>query len=86
MNTTPSTDRELRVLLVDDEALARLRLRTLIDDCTAPRATVRPSSCSRHSDESGALIAKLTVPDGVQRAGSARAATTARLRTVAADT
>jgi two-component system response regulator AlgR len=40
VNTTPSADRELRVLLVDDEALARLRLRTLIDDCTAPRATV----------------------------------------------
>ena len=30
----------LRVLLVDDEALARLRLRTLIDDCTEPGATV----------------------------------------------
>ena len=28
------------MLLVDDEALARLRLRTLIDDCTEPRASV----------------------------------------------
>ncbi len=28
------------MLLVDDEALARLRLRTLIGDCTEPRATV----------------------------------------------
>ena len=30
----------LRVLLVDDEALARLRLRTLLADCTAPPAVV----------------------------------------------
>lgn len=30
----------LRVLLVDDEALARLRLRTLLGDCTAPPAVV----------------------------------------------
>ena len=48
---------------------------------TAPRATVRPSNSRRQSDESGALIAKCTDPDGVQRAGSARAANTARLRT-----
>ena len=30
----------LKVLLVDDEALARLRLRTLLGDCSAPRAEV----------------------------------------------
>ena len=30
----------LRVLIVDDEELARLRLRALIDDCSQPRATV----------------------------------------------
>ena len=30
----------LKVLLVDDEALARSRLRTLLGDCTAPRAEV----------------------------------------------
>ena len=30
----------LQVLLVDDEALARSRLRTLLDDCTAPAAVV----------------------------------------------
>jgi two-component system response regulator AlgR len=30
----------LRVLLVDDEALARLRLRTLVEDCAEPRAVV----------------------------------------------
>lgn len=30
----------LRVLLVDDEELARLRLRALVEDCADPRATV----------------------------------------------
>ena len=30
----------LKVLIVDDEALARLRLRTLLGDCTAPRTQV----------------------------------------------
>jgi two-component system response regulator AlgR len=30
----------LRILLVDDEELARLRLRSLIDECPAPRAAV----------------------------------------------
>jgi two-component system response regulator AlgR len=39
-NSTHATADALRVLLVDDEALARLRLRTLIGDCTEPRATV----------------------------------------------
>ncbi len=37
--TAPNTQ-ALRVLLVDDEALARLRLRTLLGDCTAPPAVV----------------------------------------------
>lgn len=31
---------KLNVLVVDDEALARARLRTLLGDCTAPAATV----------------------------------------------
>jgi len=30
----------LRILLVDDEELARLRLRSLVEECPAPRATV----------------------------------------------
>ena len=30
----------LKVLLVDDEVLARQRLRTLLADCTAPQAEV----------------------------------------------
>ena len=32
--------RALKILLVDDEALARSRLRTLLGDCTAPTALV----------------------------------------------
>ena len=32
--------RQLKVLVVDDEALARLRLRTLLGDCSAPAAVV----------------------------------------------
>lgn len=32
--------RDLKILLVDDEALARSRLRTLLGDCTAPCAVV----------------------------------------------
>ncbi|OYT99848.1 MAG: DNA-binding response regulator [Burkholderiales bacterium PBB1] len=36
----PSASHALRVLLVDDEALARLRLRTLLADCSEPGATV----------------------------------------------
>ena len=36
---SPTTE-PLRILLVDDEDLARLRLRALVDTCTEPRATV----------------------------------------------
>ena len=43
----------LRVLLVDDEALARLRLRTLLGDCTAPPAVVTGEA----EDAQQALIA-----------------------------
>ena len=38
--TQTAPPRRLRVLLVDDEALARLRLRTLLADCAAPGADV----------------------------------------------
>ena len=38
--TAASAAAALRVLLVDDEALARLRLQTLLGDCQAPAATV----------------------------------------------
>ncbi len=37
---------ELRVLLVDDEALARGRLRTLLADCTAPAARVEAEAAT----------------------------------------
>jgi len=36
---------KLKVLLVDDEALARSRLRTLLGDCTAPQAVVAAEAC-----------------------------------------
>ena len=37
---------KLKVLLVDDEALARSRLRTLLGDCTAPQAVVAAEACN----------------------------------------
>jgi two-component system, LytTR family, response regulator AlgR len=37
---THDTQNTLNVLIVDDEPLARSRLRTLLGDCTAPKATV----------------------------------------------
>ena len=40
MGTTHPVEDELRVLLVDDEDLARLRLRSLVAECPAPRAAV----------------------------------------------
>lgn len=36
----------LRALIVDDEMLARLRLRTLLGECTGPRATVEGEASS----------------------------------------
>ncbi len=36
----------LRVLIVDDEALARSRLRTLLGDCTAPAASVEAEAAN----------------------------------------
>ena len=36
----------IRVLIVDDEALARLRLRTLLADCTAPTARVEAEAAT----------------------------------------
>jgi len=36
----------LKALLVDDEALARARLRTLLGDCTAPAASVEAEAAN----------------------------------------
>ncbi|MBA3057085.1 MAG: response regulator, partial [Gammaproteobacteria bacterium] len=36
----------LKVLIVDDEALARARLRTLLGDCTAPAARVEAEAAN----------------------------------------
>ena len=40
----------LRLLIVDDEALARSRLRRLLGDCTAPAAEVVGEAASGHAD------------------------------------
>lgn len=44
MSLLPAADAPLRVLVVDDEALARSRLRTLLGDCQAPRVVVEGES------------------------------------------
>ena len=49
MPLMPAAD-ALRVLLVDDEALARLRLRTLLGDCTAPPAVVAGEAADFQQD------------------------------------
>jgi two-component system response regulator AlgR len=41
-----STDTTLRVLVVDDEALARARLSTLLGDCRDPRAVVQAQAAN----------------------------------------
>ncbi|WP_092759919.1 LytTR family DNA-binding domain-containing protein [Rhodoferax sp. OV413] len=48
----------MRVLLVDDEALARSRLRTLLGDCTAPRAQVCGEAA--HAEQALALLSSQT--------------------------
>jgi two-component system, LytTR family, response regulator AlgR len=40
MSATPAPSAALRILIVDDEELARLRLRQLVGDCTEPAAAV----------------------------------------------
>lgn len=52
--------RTLRTLLVDDEHLARLRLRTLLADCQAPAAEV----CAEAADAHSALQWLADHPDG----------------------
>ncbi len=54
----------LKVLIVDDEALARARLRTLLGDCTAPAASVQAEAANaaqavewlQHHDADLALV------------------------------
>ena len=86
MPLMPAAD-ALRVLLVDDEALARLRLRTLLGDCTAPPAVVTGEAADaqqaltalRHA-EFDVLLLDVHMPgmDGVTLARSLREMDAAR--------
>jgi len=67
----------LRVLLVDDEALARARLRTLLGDCRAPQAvvlgeagTAAQALAALHSGSFDLLLLDIHMPgmDGLQLA------------------
>lgn len=68
----------LRVLLVDDEELARLRLRSLVGECSAPRAAVVGEAANAAqaiewlaANECDALLLDIGMPgeDGVALAG-----------------
>ncbi len=72
----------LRVLLVDDEALARARLRTLLGDCSTPQAVVAGEASTAaqalallHSGHFDLLLLDIHMPgmDGVQLAQQLRA-------------
>jgi two-component system response regulator AlgR len=74
-------ERELRVLLVDDEELARLRLRSLVTDCTEPRSRVVGEAAnatqvlewlSRHECDLLLLDIHMPGPDGMQLAARLR--------------
>lgn len=78
----------LRVLLVDDEALARLRLRTLLGDCKAPAAVVageaqdaREALIALRQGEFDVLLLDIHMPgmDGVALARSLRELDDARM-------
>lgn len=84
-SSRPPTDRTLqaalRVLVVDDEALARARLRTLLADCQAPAATVAAEAAeavtamhwlSHHACDVVLLDIHLPGTDGMRLAQSLR--------------
>ncbi|QPF74721.1 response regulator transcription factor [Roseateles sp. DAIF2] len=77
MHTTPA----LKVLLVDDEPLARLRLRGLLEACTEPRAEVLAEAGSAsqaqawlrdHGCDLVLLDVQMPGPDGLQLADALR--------------
>ncbi|MCV2359082.1 LytTR family DNA-binding domain-containing protein [Paucibacter sp. TC2R-5] len=72
----------LKVLLVDDEPLARLRLRSLLEGCVDPRAEVLAEAGSasqaqawlrEHRCDLILLDVQMPGPDGLQLAGALRA-------------
>ncbi len=72
----------LRVLIVDDEALARARLRTLLGDCTMPAVTVGGEAANamqaielltRESFDAALLDVRMPGPDGLNLAQTLRA-------------
>jgi two-component system, LytTR family, response regulator AlgR len=74
-------DEPLRVLLVDDEELARLRLRALVEGCAAPRARVVGEAASASQALQWLAMQRCDVllldirmpgPDGVQLAAELR--------------
>lgn len=71
----------LRVLIVDDEALARARLRTLLGDCTTPAVTVGGEAANamqaielltRDSFDAALLDVRMPGPDGLSLAQTLR--------------
>lgn len=71
----------LKVLIVDDEALARARLRTLLGDCTTPAVTVGGEATNamqaielltRDSFDAALLDVRMPGPDGLSLAQTLR--------------
>ncbi len=71
----------LRVLIVDDEALARARLRTLLGDCSQPAVTVGGEAANamqaielltRESFDAALLDVRMPGPDGLSLAQTLR--------------
>ena len=69
------TGMKLRALLVDDEALARARLRVLLADCQAPTAEVLAEAAT--AAQAVTILARL-VPEGRLTDSSAPPAVAAR--------
>jgi len=71
----------LRILIVDDEALARARMRTLLGDCTSPAVTVGGEAANamqaielltRDSFDAALLDVRMPGPDGLSLAQTLR--------------
>ena len=71
----------MRILIVDDEALARARMRTLLGDCTSPAVTVGGEAANamqaielltRDSFDAALLDVRMPGPDGLSLAQTLR--------------